>query len=140
MAVDFDRGVNIRLHKSGIRVCMYLDDPGAFYDANGDPLADSYAAQAGFDVEGLTRERKKREALAKAQAEIERDFAKRDADYERVAEAAVMGSLTVRHISRGKYAVFSEAGEQVTQGSFTKEQAEKLLATVSGGDSDGGET
>ena len=126
--VDFDRGVQIRVHHGGARICMYIDDPGVFLDINGGPVSDKMASEAGYPVEDLKIEAKKRTALDQAKADIERQFSAQDEDANRVAEAAVLGPLEVRHLARGSYAIFSSEGEQVTRASLTKKQAEALVS------------
>jgi hypothetical protein len=129
--VDFDRGVILRLHASGARICAYADSPGAYFDINERPVDDTVAREAGFDVDKDRTEQRKREALAKARADIEREFQSKDGDYAKAMEAAILGPMEVKHVGAGRFALFDTQGKRVTEGRMSREQAEQLLVTAS---------
>ena len=129
--VDFDRGAILRLHPSGARICAYVDSPGTYFDMNEQAVPDSIAVEAGFNVEIDRRERRKTEALDKARADIEREFAAKDGDYAKAMDAAMLGPMEVKHMGGGRFALFDFEGKRVTEGKLTREQADKLIEMVS---------
>lgn len=99
-------------------------------DMLGGPVGSKVAAEAGFDVAALEKMGRKEAALAKAKADIDREYADRNADFDRVAEAVRYGSLSVRSVGGGKYGVFDGEGERLTSRAMTKGDAEELVASV----------
>lgn len=74
--IDGDRGVTIRKdRKTGVEIFMYKDTPGVFLNAYGVEVSPKLAKIAGFPVEELLVQRKKREAVDSAMAKIEAKFA-----------------------------------------------------------------
>jgi len=73
-AIDYNRGVRIRSHPSGVQVYMYNDEPGVFLNAFGHEVADALAQAAGYDVASLGRERLKKERMAQAMSMIENEL------------------------------------------------------------------
>lgn len=120
--IDLDRGVSIRTHRKGFRVCMYKSEPGIFYDANGVEVDVSLAKEAGFDVERLTRERLKMKAIEQAKKKVEAEFMERTEEVTKVLSSA---EPVVKHVAFGKYAIF-EGDDRITD-LMTKEQANELL-------------
>lgn len=125
MKIDLDRGVSIRVHGSGMRIYMYKDEPGVFYDPTGGRVKPELAAEAGFNVEELTRERKKLAALAAAKRRIDEEFATAEDDMRSIL--SVDTGHEVRHLGFGNYAVFDASGRQLTKRAMTKAQATALL-------------
>lgn len=80
--VDVNRGCHIRIHKAtGMAIYMYIEMPGVFLNDHARPVPPELAAEAGFDVDKLLRDRRKREALLKATQAVEAEYstvAKRD--------------------------------------------------------------
>lgn len=72
------------------QITMYKDDPGRYFDALGAEVDTETAEIAGFDVQRLSVERRKRAAIASAQAEADgqaaAELAKIDAEYAAAAE------------------------------------------------------
>jgi hypothetical protein len=136
--IDRDRGCTIRFHPSGFRVIMYDDAPGEYLSEKGDPMPESVAAKAGFDIEGLAKERRKLQRLAEYKAKVEEEFATEESDVE--ALLSVPGSgLEVKHIGAGKYAIMDEDGQRLTQKPLTRQEAETLINDLKAGGSDDGE-
>lgn len=134
--IDRNRGCTIKMHASGFRVVMYKDAPGHYYDERGEAVAERMAEQAGFDVEGLRRERIKKERLAAYQAQVEAEFATEEEDTERLLSQDAAG-LRVKHIGGGKYAILDSEGSRLTQKPLTKDEAQTLLEDIAGGQEDG---
>jgi len=69
--IDYDRGVHIRMHPSGVEVFMYVDTPGVYLNVHGDPFPSiKFAQEAGFDTETLARQRKIKEGVAEYEAKL----------------------------------------------------------------------
>lgn len=130
--IDHDRGAIIRFHSSGMRVVMYYDDPGRYWDERGAPLSNELAAQAGFAVEKLSKDREYNMRMAEAKRQIDAEF---EAYGDRIARAVSAGSgnLSVQHLGNEKYAVFNGA-ERITPVDLTIEAAKDLLQGMGGDD------
>lgn len=130
--VDLDRGCTIRIHPSGFRVIMYKDAPGEYLGERGEPMTEAIAAQAGFDVDALGRERAKKKRLDEYRAKVEQEFADGQEELEALTAMSPEG-LQVKHIGKGKYGILDEAGNRVTKNPLTKAEAEALIRDMSGG-------
>jgi hypothetical protein len=81
--INPNRGLISRpLPKGGPLISMARDEPGIYFDASGNKVSDTIAAEARFDVAGDRAIRAKNEAKAEAVAKIERQFSddKREID------------------------------------------------------------
>lgn len=127
-AIDLNRGVTIRLHRQGFRVCMYKDAPGLYFDSSGRELPAAVAAQAGFDVDTDAREARKRKAIDEARARIEREFAEKEQAVTDLLNASGDDTrFIVKHTGGGRYAIFDEAGTRLTEKAMSQEEAGALL-------------
>lgn len=88
MAVNVDRGCEIRHTVEGIAVYMYVDLPGVWYNEHEAEVGPEAARMAGYPVDALLFERKKREAVAAAGAailetygEVKREVVAEEGDY-----------------------------------------------------------
>lgn len=115
MALDLNRGVMTKFHPTGMRVSMYLDDPGRYYDDRGDPLADEFAKAAGFDLEKNRKEKAKQVRMAAYKAELDKEYA--SAEESLAAELSRNGGHDVRAIGGEQYALFGKDGKKVMVGS-----------------------
>ena len=135
-AIDRDRGVTIRTHPAGFRVFIYKDLPGVYLDENGNETKPAIANVAGFDTELLSKQRSMKEKMAKARAEIEEEYALKEADLKNLADADSDG-LVAKSEGRGKWAIYD--GEQrVTKNDMTKAEAEKLLKEMTDSEDEDG--
>lgn len=76
MSIDVDRGVISRLHReAGVRVYMYWDKPGYYFDDHERNLSDEFAAQAGFQTELHAKERFKAEKMAEFNKQVDLSLA-----------------------------------------------------------------
>src|SRR5690606_37787061 len=108
MALDLNRGVMTKFHPSGIKVNMYLDDPGTYLDDRGQPLDEKFAIQAGFNVERDKREKLKQLKLKAYKEQLDREMRSEE---EALAEAmSQSGNVDVRHIGGGQFAIFDKTG------------------------------
>ena len=100
-AIDLNRGVIMRTHRqSGITVCMYKDDPGVYLDENGHEIGESFARDAGFDVDTLDKQKERNEAMAKAIANVNREY---ESEKNQIVFEA--GGFKVRHEEAGRHSV-----------------------------------
>ncbi len=67
-------GVIHRQGPGGIGVFMYNDDPGVFLNERGAPVSERFAEAAGFDVQSLGRQRRKKVAMEAAGKAVEAEF------------------------------------------------------------------
>ena len=82
--IDLNRGVTMKTDlESGIKVCMYKDDPGNFFDLNGGVLPPSFAKKAHFDIKALEKKKKYNKAIGDARESL-------DHEYSGVAEQEVL--------------------------------------------------
>lgn len=72
--IDYDRGVIIQSHHSGMDVFMYVDTPGVFLTAHGKDVSEQIAAEAGYDVAKLMKERIRRERIDQATKLISKEL------------------------------------------------------------------
>ena len=72
--IDLDRGVVMQRHPQGGYICMYRDEPGAFFREDGEAVSPVQARAAGFDVEKLLIEQEREKRLREAKHKIERDL------------------------------------------------------------------
>lgn len=124
--IDLDRGVTIRTHPNGMRVHMYKDDPGLYLDVYGEPVQDSLAAEAGFDVKSDSKERKRKERMEEARRRIDEELK------EALEEAE--DEYYTKHAGRGRYHVIGPEG-QMTEIAVDKDEAERLVEEYSNGTS-----
>lgn len=127
MAIDVDRGVVSRLHReTGVRVYMYFDKPGYYYNEHEKPLSEEFAGQAGFPVELHAKERFRSEKMAEFNAQL----SQRLADAEEASEKEVLkekGEYKVLAMAYGAAIVVDADGQKVTPHPIPKEQAFGLL-------------
>ncbi len=124
MPVDLNRGVSIRVHgATGIRVCMYKDEPGVYFDVNGAPITKlSMATEAGFDTERHERERKARMDTQAALAEIQRKYGLEQG-------GVLMEAAGYKAVSRedGMFDIINPDGDKTNPRPLSGDEAEKLI-------------
>jgi hypothetical protein len=75
LAIDLDRGVEYRAAgQHGASVYMYVDTPGEYFDAHGNPVNDELAAATGFDVKKHRLLHAKAVKMAEAKAAIDEQY------------------------------------------------------------------
>lgn len=146
MPIDLDRGVTIRqivaftdhtnprhyepdINFGGLAVYMYKDDPGKYYDAHGKPLPEGIAERAGFPVGKLAKARKRKEAVAKLEAQFRAELEADELDEVRVIAEA--GEWQVIELPMGRAKVVDkETGDSVTPVPLPIEAAKVLLGEL----------
>jgi hypothetical protein len=140
--IDVDRGVAMRqvvrfddpanpnkfapdLRYGGLTVYMYKDDPGVYYDVHGKPLPEHIAKSAGFPVDKLARQRKKKEALASLEAKLRQELELADMEEEVIAEAGGW-KVVALPMDRAKV-VDADTGDAVTPMPMPRADALALL-------------
>ncbi len=129
--IDLNRGVTIKTAPaSGATVYMYKDTPGIFLNAHGHMVADSLAAQCGFAVKELKKQRDKREALKRASDEIEAQFESETAQKnEKVIKQSEDGYKIVQY-AFGRCWVFGPDGDKMHPKPLTKQEAQHLFKVI----------
>ncbi len=132
--VDVNRGVHIRFTRGGefpdgMAVYMYVDRPGVFYNDHAKQVPAEVASAAGFNVAPLLRARKKFEAMAKAQQEIEAQFREDSGIREVIREE---DDYLLVHIGSERYNVEFADGSPLTPQPMTKEVAERTFRAMLG--------
>lgn len=125
--IDVDRGVVSRLHReTGVRVYMYYDAPGYYYDEHSNSLAEAFAEQAGFPIKEHAKERFKREKMKEFMAKVDQSLAEAEEaqDKEVLAEK---GNYKVLAMAYGTAIVVDENGQRITPLPVAMAQAKGLL-------------
>lgn len=70
--IDVNRGVEIRKERaSGIKVYMYINEPGVYLNEHGKPMTEEFAERAGFEVGTHAKQKLKRERMAEFMSKLE---------------------------------------------------------------------
>lgn len=128
--INYNRGVMIRDHGSlGVKVYMYLDDPGLYLNVHGKPIAETLAKQAGFDVV----EYRKRRSMKLATTEFERKLrAQYEAETQETLVVETKGLMRIVDLGHGRFYVQSSMDgtewENLHKEPLGLEMAKTLLA------------
>ena len=126
--LDLNRGVRTRFHASGMKVCMYVDDPGVYMTEGGQPLDVKFAREAGFDVEKDLRQRAINQRMAEYRRKLEEEARSEE---DALAQAASdRSNYRVQHIGAGQYAIFDKGGKRLTRVAMTKADVELLVGPI----------
>lgn len=127
-AIDYDRGVLIRIHeKTGVDVNMYVDSPGVYLSNHGTPVSESLAAEAGFDVERHRREKIIRERTSEAEEAIRKELAQGEATRRVVIEK---DGFKVLDLGLGRHQLLSPTGDVLTTQMLPLKVAQDLLEAL----------
>ena len=142
VGVDLNRGVHQRRHPDGQLIGCYKDDPGLYFDENGDPVSEVEAARCGHDVKGAKLQRMKKEKLAEAKRAIDAEVAELEqrvgdeVDYEQsdnrpdLSDAPKFG-FGIYHVGGLYYQVIDTQGNVVSgPKGILKSAAEKLVSDL----------
>lgn len=123
--IDYDRGVMFSQHPTtGMNIYMYMDTPGVYLNVFENPVHESLAKEAGFDVEKYARARIRQERMAQAKNAIEAELAGVDPD--EVKEVKSIGGFKIMDIGLGRHNVLDPDGNTLNSIPLTLEVAEKL--------------
>jgi hypothetical protein len=118
-----DRGVIMRTHPSmNMDIYMYVDDPGVYFSAHGDVVADDLARTSGFDVDKQSREQSIKQAMKKAQEEVLAKFGENKSKV-----VAQRDGFKVVDLGLGRHNVMGPGGDLLTKSPVPLEQATILL-------------
>jgi hypothetical protein len=134
--IDVDRGVVSRLHReTGVRVYMYFDAPGYYYDEHSNSLSEDFAEQAGFPVKDHAKDRFKREKMKAFMSQVDRSLAEAEEaqDKEVVAEK---GGYKILAMAYGTALVVDENDQRITPLPIPMIQAKGLLDALVPSDPD----
>lgn len=128
MALEIGRPKAWRIHKNGMQIYMYKDNPGVFLDVHGNEVSSRLAKEVGFDVDHLLQERAIIERKAAVFAEIEAEM--REGMNEKTL-AKEAGGFKMMQVGKFKKFIIEDAkGNAITPVALPQDQAEALLARL----------
>lgn len=137
--IDVNRGVTmrkaVRFDKKnpkkfetaygGLEVYMYKDSPGIFYDAHGNEVNEKLAGIAGFPINKLANERKRKERLAAFKDQVDKELALISEDDPIVL--AERDGWKIVQAPGGRARIMTTDGDYITPLPVTQEEAFQLL-------------
>lgn len=140
--IDVDRGVEmhqivkfdkVNSHKfepdmkyGGLTVYMYVDEPGIYYDVHGNKLPEGIAKLAGYAVDKLAKQRRKKEALAAFDEQMRKELSMEPDEESRVL--AEDGDWQVVSMPGGRAKIVDkDTGRPVTAMTLAEKDAIVLL-------------
>lgn len=134
--IDVNRGVVSRLHReTGVRVYMYWDAPGYYYDEHSNHLAEEFADAAGFPTKDHAKARFKAEKMTAFMAQVDKSLA--DAEEAQDKEVlAEKGGYRILAMAYGTAIVVDENDKRVNPMPIPIAQAKGLLDALVPSDPD----
>lgn len=124
-AVDYNRGVTIRMHPRGFDVNMYKDTPGVFYGSNGKAISEQIALEAGFNIKHLLSLKEKQDKLVAVQKAIEEEYGSPIDEI-----LATAGGYSAVSIGKGLYTITDEDGNSLATEPMNRESAIALIDSL----------
>jgi len=124
-------GILLRQGPGGMSIYMYNDDPGVFLNERGAVVSEAIAAQAGYDVASLAKVRRRKLAIAKAQAGVDAEYATEE-NSNIISER---GEYRLVEVAAGHFQIHfvEEDGKgSPLSGVLTHKAAEKLFLDLAG--------
>lgn len=129
--IDYDKGVLINTHPgTGMDVFMYVQQPGKYLTAHGKDVPDKIAAEAGYNVEQLAKERLRMERKAQASAIIDKELSDDASTLEECVDNR--NGFRLVSIGMGRHNVKDPDGNVLNSHPLPKESAEKLFDAMAG--------
>lgn len=129
--IDVNRGVMMMQHRaSGIKIYMYMDDPGLFYDAHGNKVTDKIAKEAGFDTYELTKKRMLKEKMAEAYDRIAAELETANEGEKKVLKER--NGFRLMEETLGRASIQDMEGNTLTNGPKALEEAKIIFDTLAG--------
>lgn len=122
--IDYNRGVMMTRHPSGIEVFMYLEEPGKYLSAHGTPVSEKLAKEAGMDTEKFRKQRIVTEKMAEHRQKVLAELEIAQQDRVVVAE---QGGFSVVDLGQDRHQVLDPDGTVLTAEPLPKEAALGLL-------------
>lgn len=132
--IDLDRGVTMRNHPKGFKVCMYKDEPGIYYDIAERSLDAQIAKSAGFPTDKHGKESMRRKKLSDAMHDINAEFGA----LEEGAEIGVFGDYRVVYHGEYRFALQTLDGVTLDAAPMSKTEAIKLAKQMAAADQEQG--
>lgn len=130
-AIDLDRGVLIRkVRDANMKIFMYFDTPGVYYNVHGKEVPEAVAVSAGFDVAKYSKQRFKREKMKQFEKEIELQLSLEDEGDAPPAVLAEAGGFKVLDAKLGNVWVVDAEGEKMNDRPITEAAGMKLLEVL----------
>ena len=124
--IDYDRGAMFMIHQTtGMNIYMYMDDPGKYVNAFGNPVPERLAQEAGFDIEKYGNARVKKERKAQFDNLLEKEL--EGPQDEKVEPILERGGFKVYDKGLGRFNVVDPEGNQLNTTPLSKEVAELLV-------------
>lgn len=132
-AIDRSRGAHIRIHGSGMRVVMYPDSPGEYFDGVGKPTTEKIAKEAGFDVELHQKQKRRNAAKRKFEDTLDIHFDEaQDALAKLLDEDPnAADGLDIREI-QGRHFIVDSKGNKVTPNGADFEECAIVYRSLTG--------
>ncbi len=115
MAINLDRGVLIRkVRSANMKIFMYFDTPGVYYNVHEKEVPEGLAIAAGFDTDKYSKLKFKREKMREFEKTIEAQLAMEEEDAAQPPKVlAERGGFKVIDAKLGNVWVLDEDGEKM---------------------------
>lgn len=125
-AIDFNQGVLIHKEPStGMKIYMYLGQPGHYLNYNGKAVPETLAKRAGFDTERFAKLRFKQEKMSELNASMEAELELAEANAEEVVVEERGGYKLVKKGLKGS--VVDQDGDSMSEKPLPLAEAKALL-------------
>lgn len=132
-AIDLNRGVLIRkMRDANMKIFMYFDTPGIYYNVHGKEIPEAVARAAGFETERYAKQRLKREKMKEFERTIEAQLAMEAEDDAPPAILAERGEFKVIDAKLGNVWVIDASGDKMNERPITQEAGMLLLTVLAG--------
>lgn len=125
-SISFNRGVMIQKHvPTGMKVYMYLDNPGHYLNLYGNEVPEALAEKAGFDVSLFAKQRFKREKMTEFESAMEKELALAEAEAKPVVLEERGGYVLIKKGLRAE--VRDAEGNSMAEKPLPLEEAKLLM-------------
>lgn len=132
-SIDLDRGVMIRKAQGpNMKIFMYIDEPGVYYNVHGGEVPKDLAKLAGYDVEKYAKLKWKRDRMSEFQAQIERELEIENSEEPAKIIASEKGFEVRAHGGLGAVDVFDPDGGKLNDRPITEAEGLLLLKFMAG--------
>lgn len=128
--IDRNRGCMIRHHRSGVRVVMYMDQPGVYYDENGHEVDEGLAKAVGYDVEANRNEGRKQQVRRRFEKLLDQQFSESADLVDRIADGDT--NIKVTKTANGRFHIYNSDGDKLSKNDMSEEEAALFYEAVTG--------
>lgn len=132
MPIDRQRGALIRKYGAGGRCIMYYDEPGTYYDENGNELPKETAKRAGFDVANDSKAAARSRVKSRTERQLAVKFAEAEERISQMSADEIQAIGITEHGGIDRYAITDGDGNMVCQILFNYEEAVEFYESVTG--------